>query len=264
MTDSTLPRKLARPGHDGSAGESLAYIAECPATPAGPIGLTWLGGFKSDMTGTKACALAAWARNSSRPLLRFDYYAHGASSGDLTRATVGRWRDDALAAIDTLSQGPQVLIGSSMGGWVALLAALARPDRVKGLVLIAPAPDFTEELMWKGFSDEIKAILTRDGLYHAPSEYDEEPYEITMRLIDEGRDHLILGAAIPLRVPVRILHGMKDPDVPWQHALRLAEALASDDVTITLSKSGDHRLSTQSDIARLIQTVETLLAEIEG
>ena len=177
---------------------------------------------------------------------------------------MGRGGEDALDAIDTLAEGPQVLIGSSMGGWVALLAALARPERVKGLVLIAPAPDFTEELMWKGFSDQIKAILTRDGLYRAPSEYDEEPYEITMRLIEEGRDHLILGGTIPLAMPVRILQGMKDPDVPWQHALRLAGALASDNVTINLSKSGDHRLSTPSDIARLTQTVETLLREIEG
>ncbi|MBX3445886.1 MAG: alpha/beta hydrolase [Parvibaculaceae bacterium] len=264
MTDTTAPRKLARPPHEGSAGEELAYLIEAPERPAGSIGLTWLGGFKSDMTGTKAEALAAWARGADRHFLRFDYYAHGQSSGEFRKATIGRWREDALAAIDALAEGPQVLIGSSMGGWMALLAALARPERVKGLVLIAPAPDFTEELMWKGFAEEIKEALTRDGIYREPSDYSDEPYEITMKLIDEGRGHLILDAPIPLTCPVRILQGMKDPDVPWAHAMRLVDALQSTDVTINLSKSGDHRLSTPDDIARLAQVVETLLGELEA
>lgn len=264
MTDTATPRKLARPPHEGSAGEELACLIEAPESPAGPTGLTWLGGFKSDMTGTKAEALANWARGAGRHFLRFDYYAHGQSSGDFRKATIGRWREDALAAIDALAEGPQVLIGSSMGGWMALLAALARPERVKGLVLIAPAPDFTEELMWKGFSAEIRETLMRDGIYREPSDYSEEPYEITMRLIEEGRHHLILGAPIPLTCPVRILQGMKDPDVPWQHAMRLADTLQSRDVTINLSKSGDHRLSTPEDISRLVQVVETLLKEIES
>ena len=264
MTDSPSPRKLARPGYEGSEAEELAYMLETPEKPSGPTGLTWLGGFKSDMTGTKASALADWAKASSRHLLRFDYYAHGASSGDFRKATIGRWLDDALAAIDQLAEGPQVLIGSSMGGWMALLAALARPERVKGLVLIAPAPDFTEELMWKTFSGEIRETLTRDGIYREPSDYDDEPYEITMKLIEEGRNHLILGKPIPLACPVRILQGMKDPDVPWSHAMRLVETLESEDVTINLSKSGDHRLSTPKDIARLTQTIEMLLEEVEG
>ncbi|GMV61876.1 MAG: hypothetical protein AMXMBFR74_10450 [Parvibaculum sp.] len=263
MTDSPSPRKLARPGHDGSTGEEIAWLIESPASPL-PTGLTWLGGFKSDMTGTKASALAEWARTAQRHFLRFDYYAHGASTGDFAKATVGRWLDDALAAIDTLAEGPQVLIGSSMGGWVALLCALARPERVKGLVLIAPAPDFTEELMWKSFSQEVRDTLSRDGLYREPSDYADEPYEITMRLIEEGRRHLILGKQIPLACPVRILQGMKDADVPWQHAMRLVETLSSEDVTIDLSKSGDHRLSTPADLARLIRTVEALLEEVEG
>ena len=263
MTDSPSPRKLARPGHDGSTGEEIAYLIESPVHPL-PIGLTWLGGFKSDMTGTKASALAEWAKTAQRHFLRFDYYAHGASTGDFRKATVGRWLDDALAAIDALAEGPQVLVGSSMGGWVALLAALARPERVKSLVLIAPAPDFTEELMWKTFSQEVRDTLSRDGLYREPSDYADEPYEITMTLIEDGRRHLILGKPIPLSCPVRILQGMKDTDVPWQHAMRLVEALSGEDVMIDLSKSGDHRLSTPADIARLIQTVETLLEEIEG
>lgn len=258
MTDTERSGKLARPD-----GESLAYILDIPATPAGPTGLVWLGGFKSDMTGTKARALADWAAAHGRALLRFDYFAHGASSGAFAEATVGRWLDDALAAFDQLTTGPQVLVGSSMGGWIALLVALARPERVKALTLIAPAPDFTEELMWKGFSDEVRAALLADGVYRRPSEYDDEPYEITMRLIEEGRAHLLLGQPIPLTLPVRILQGMADPDVPWTHAMRLVEALASADVTIHLSKTGDHRLSTPGDIARLTRTIETLLAGID-
>ncbi len=258
MTDGTEPRKLARPD-----GESLAYLVEKPEKPAGPTGIVWLGGFKSDMTGTKASALAAWARSAKRGFLRFDYFAHGASSGDFADATIGRWREDALAAIDMLTEGPLVLVGSSMGGWMALLAALARPERVKALVLIAPAPDFTEELMWKGFSDEVREVLLRDGVYRRPSDYDDEPYEITMRLIDEGRNHLLLGNPIAIDGPVRILQGMADPDVPWRHATRLVEALTSKDVAITLTRTGDHRLSTPEDIARLTLTLETLLGEIE-
>lgn len=262
MTDSPSPRKLARPPHEGSAGEDIAYMIEAPAAPL-PTGLVWLGGFKSDMTGTKAMALADWARTANRHFTRFDYYAHGTSSGDFRKATIGRWLDDALAVLDTLAEGPQVLIGSSMGGWMALLCALARPERVKGLLLIAPAPDFTEELMWKGFSQEIRDTLAREGVYREPSDYSDEPYEITMKLIEEGRNHLILGQAIPLSMPVRILQGMKDEDVPWQHAMRLVDQLESSDVTINLSKSGDHRLSTPQDIARLIETTEALLREIE-
>lgn len=259
MTDRDEPRKLAR-----ADGESLACLVESPERKAGTTGLTWLGGFKSDMTGTKASALAAWARGAGRHFLRLDYFAHGASSGDFRQATIGRWLDDALAAIDALAEGPQILVGSSMGGWIALLAARARPERVKALVLIAPAPDFTEELMWKGFAPEVRAALERDGFYRRPSAYDEEPYEITMRLIEEGRRHLLLGGPIGLAIPVRILQGMRDPDVPWQHAMRLVGALTSRDVAITLTKTGDHRLSTPDDIARLIRTIETLLGEIEA
>lgn len=258
MTDSTRSGKLARPG-----GETLAYLIEEPATPAGPTGFVWLGGFKSDMTGTKATALEQWAKASRRPFLRFDYFAHGASSGDFARATVGRWLDDALAAFDQLTRNGQVLVGSSMGGWIALLVALARPERVKALLLIAPAPDFTEELMWKNFPADVRETLLQEGVYLRPSEYGDEPYEITLSLIEEGRQHLLLGQPIELRVPVRILQGMADPDVPWTHALRLVEALASEDVTITLTKGGDHRLSTPNDIARLTREIETLLAEIE-
>lgn len=258
MNDSEGSGKLAR-----GDGESLAYQRATPALPAGPTGLVWLGGFKSDMTGTKASALAEWATENRRAFLRFDYFAHGASSGDFRQATVGRWLDDALAAFDRLTSGSQVLVGSSMGGWMALLVALARPERVKALVLIAPAPDFTEELMWKGFSQEVRDTLQREGIYRRPSEYDDEPYEITMKLIEEGRAHLLLDKKIPLTLPVRILQGMNDADVPWSHAMRLVEALQSEDVTITLTKAGDHRLSTPADIARLTREIGLLLGEIE-
>ena len=258
MTDSKRSGKITRPD-----GESLAYMLETPVNSGGATGIVWLGGFKSDMTGTKASALAEWAAENRRAFLRFDYFAHGQSSGDFRQATVGRWLDDALAAFDELTTGPQMLVGSSMGGWIALLVALARPERVKALVLIAPAPDFTEELMWKGFSDEVRAALQQDGVYRRPSEYGDEPYEITMKLIEEGRAHLLLDKKIPLTLPVRILQGMADPDVPWSHAMRLVEALQSEDVTITLTKAGDHRLSTPADIARLTREIGLLLGEIE-
>ena len=244
-------------------GNTIAWMREVPGKAAGPTGLVWFGGFKSDMTGTKAQAVAAWARRAQRDLTRFDYFAHGASSGDFTDGTITRWRDDAWAVIDELTTGPLVLIGSSMGGWISLLAALSRPERVKALLLIAPAPDFTEELMWKGFTPEIRETIMREGVYEEPSDYDPEPYRITRQLIEDGRRHLLLGDKIPLTFPVRILQGMKDPDVPYAHALRLVDALASDDVILHLKKDGDHRLSEPDDIATLTTALEKLLADLE-
>ncbi|MBI1262115.1 MAG: alpha/beta fold hydrolase [Rhizobiales bacterium] len=259
MNETANPGKLKRDGAD-----YLAYLRDQPEKPAGPTGVTWLGGFKSDMTGTKASALSQWAQTSQRSFLRFDYFAHGQSSGDFADGTIGRWREDALAAFDALSEGPQIVVGSSMGGWIALLLTLARPERVKALVLIAPAPDFTEDLMWKNFPAEIQATIMRDGRYEQPSDYDDEPYVITRRLIEEGRQHLLLGAPIALSCPVRILQGMADVDVPWQHAMRLVEMIAHDDVTIHLGKSGDHRLSTPADINRLCHEIETLIWQLEA
>ena len=208
------------------------------------------------MTGTKAKALEAACAKSGRGFVRFDYFGHGASSGAFIDGTIGRWRDDAVAVLDELTEGPQVLVGSSMGGWIMLLAALARSGRACGLVGIAPAPDFTEDLMWNTFDERAKAALEKDGVYHEPSAYDEEPTPITMRLIEEGRRHLVLRAPIPLECPVRLLHGLADPDVPWELSLRLARALESPDVTVTFVKDGDHRLSEPRDIARLCATVE--------
>lgn len=222
------------------------------------------GGFKSDMTGTKALALEAACRAKGRGFIRFDYYAHGASPGDFEQATIGRWKDDTLAVIDEVARGPLVIVGSSMGGWMMLLAALARPDRIKGLVGVAAAPDFTQELMWPELSDEARAALARDGIWRRPSQYSDDPYPITLRLIEEGRDHLVLHRLDALRCPVRLVHGMQDPDVPWRHSLRLLEAIGGSDATLTLIKDGDHRLSAPADIDRLCRSVEALCRQVAG
>lgn len=240
-----------------SDGATIAYHR----TPGKSPGVVFCGGFKSDMTGTKAMALEAHCQSTGRAYLRFDYFAHGASSGAFTEATVGRWAADTILALDRLTSGPQVLVGSSMGGWLMLLAALARPDRVAGLVGIAPAADFTEA-MWAHLPAEAKATLLRDGVWQRPSQYSAEPYPFTLKLIEEGRTHLLLDKPIPLRCPVRILHGMLDPDVPWRHSLKLIDALESTDVILTLIKHGDHRLSAPDDIKRLTTTVETLCREV--
>ncbi|MEY4879351.1 MAG: sigma factor SigB regulation protein RsbQ [Pseudomonadota bacterium] len=235
-------------------GETIAYLTRDGRSP----GVVWLGGFHSDMAGTKAEALDGWAAEKGRAFLRFDYFGHGQSSGAFRDGTITRWRDDALAVIDTLCGGPQILVGSSMGGWIALLAALARPEKVKGLLLLAPAPDFTETLMWDIMPVDIRNEILHRGEWMRPSEY-EAPYPITRALIEDGRKHLLLGGAIPVTCPVRILQGMKDPDVPWEHAVRLAEHLDGNPV-LTLVKQGDHRLSTPDDITRLKETLEGLLS----
>ncbi len=209
-------------------------------------------------------ALEAACKDAGRAFTRFDYFGHGASSGAFTDGTIGRWRDEALAVLDELTEGPQVLVGSSMGGWIMLLAALARPGRVHALVGIAAAPDFTEDLMWDRIDDRVKAALLEDGIYSEPSEYGEEPYPITLRLIEEGRDHLLLRAPVPLHCPVRLIHGLEDPDVPWETSMRLSRVLESPDVTLTLVKDAAHRLSEPRDIARLTATVEEVCRIADG
>jgi pimeloyl-ACP methyl ester carboxylesterase len=240
-------------------GERLAYMRRAGAKAPGVF---WLGGFKSDMTGTKATALDSWAAQTGYPFVRFDYFGHGQSSGDFRKGTISRWKDDALAVLDQICEGPQVLVGSSMGGWISTLVALERPERVAGIVLIAPAIDMTEELMWSRFPDDIKQTISRDGVWLRPSAYDPEPYAITKALLDDGRRHLILGGRVPLSCPIRILHGMRDPDVPWQLSLRLIDVLASKDVVASFIKDGDHRLSEPADIARLNKTVGDLCAAL--
>jgi pimeloyl-ACP methyl ester carboxylesterase len=223
-------------------------------------GLFWLSGFNSDMRGTKAIALDAWAAERNRACVRFDYSGHGESGGAFVDGTIGRWLEETVAVFEQFCAGPQVVIGSSMGGWMALLLAremARRPARrasLAGLVLIAPAPDFTEELMWKNFSPEARHEIETNGVWLRPSAYGE-PYPITRALIEEGRNHLLLGGSIDVGCPVRILQGAQDPDVPWRHAFALAHRLPADDVVLTMIQDGDHRLSRPQDIARMIAAV---------
>ncbi len=247
------PQRLQR--RDG------AHIAYHSTSGDGP-GIIFLGGFRSDMTGTKATALEAVCQSAGRPFVRFDYFGHGKSSGDFREGTIGRWLEDSVAVLDELTRGPQILVGSSMGGWLMLRVATTRPDRVAGLIGLAAAPDFTEELMWPSFDDDIRRKLETDGVYLEHSQYDPEPTPITMQLIQEGRAHLVLDDGVEFDGPVRLLQGMEDPDVPWQHAVRLMEALRGDDITLTLIKHGDHRLSTPPDIALLARTLEEVCASL--
>lgn len=222
--------------------------------------VVFLPGYGSDMTGDKATALAAFCEHRGQAMLRFDYSGHGASGGRFEDGTIGIWSTDALAAIDRLTEGPLVLIGSSMGGWIALLAALARRERVAGLIGIAAAADFTETLMWPGLSFEQRAALMEHGIIHQPSHYGD-PTPITRALIEDGRNHLVLTGLIALDCPVRLLHGQADPDVPWEMALRIANELTGDDVQVILVKQGNHRLSRPQDLALLRRTLLPLLGE---
>jgi len=221
----------------------------------------FLTGYMSDMTGGKAVRLEHFCRARGLAYLRFDYFGHGASSGTFTDGTIGRWADDAVFALDHLTEGPQVLVGSSLGGWIMTLAALRRPERIAGLLGIAAAPDFTEDLV-EMMTAEQKAILGRDGLVALASPYDPEPTPVTKLILEEGRNHLVLRDEIPLDCPVRLIHGMTDPDVPWQTSLRLAERLRSTDVEITLIKEGAHRLSEPNDLERLCETLDALLRRL--
>ena len=230
--------------------------------PHNSPGIVFMGGFRSDMTGNKALALEQMCRETGRHFVRFDYFGHGKSPGDFNEGSIGRWKDDAIAVLDRLTDGPQILVGSSMGGWIMLLAALARPRRVAGLVGIAAAPDFTEDLIWQRASPEIRATLERDGVYFEPTEYDDAPYPITMKLIEDGRNHLLLERPIPIHCPVRLFHGMRDASVPWTIAARLSDALLTDDVRIFLVKDGDHRLSRDGDVERLCAAVNGLCRQV--
>jgi pimeloyl-ACP methyl ester carboxylesterase len=244
--------KLERPD-----GEQIAWRH---VDGRGPT-VVWLGGFRSDMAGTKAEALSEWAAETGRAYLRFDYLGHGESSGDFqAKGTITRWREDALAVLDELALGPVILVGSSMGGWLACLVAMARPPRVQGMVLIAPAADFTVKLVAPEIPLEGQAALTADGVWYRPSEYGDA-YPITRALLDDGARWSILGGEpVPIDAPVRILQGGADPDVPWRHALELAQAIKGRDVVFSLIKDGDHRLSREQDIARLIGATEELVA----
>jgi pimeloyl-ACP methyl ester carboxylesterase len=254
------------PDHiDVGTGANARRIAVRKQAGTAP-GIFWLGGFKSDMGGTKAEALAAHAAKSGRACVRFDYSGHGESSGRFEDGTISSWLEDAEAAFTRETRGSQIVIGSSMGGWMALLLARAlaqRPAeerRIAGMVLIAPAPDFTEALMWAEFSPEVKREIEEKGFWQRPSACGEDPYPITRALIEDGRKHLLLNKPIELGCPVRILQGVRDPDVPFGHAMKLVSCLAQDDVVLTLIKDGDHRLSRPEDLERLMRTVDELAA----
>lgn len=234
-------------------GVKLAFRRSGGTT--GKAGIVWMGGFHSDMLGEKATLLHQAAIDAGRSYVRFDYLGHGESGGKFANGTIGRWRSDALEVLDKLTDGPQVVVGSSMGGWMALLAALAKPERVKALVLLAPAPDFTDKLMWASFDESQKRQIMEDGSWTRPSPYDAAGYPITRELIQEGREWNILDGEIAIDAPVRILQGGLDTDVPWTHSLDLADKLRSKDVVWSLVKDGDHRLSRPQDIARMIATV---------
>ena len=239
-------------------GATIAYHF----TPGKSPGVVFLTGFMSDMDGAKALALQVWPGARGRAFLRFDYTGHGASSGEFTDGTIGRWADDAVRVLDRVAEGPQVLVGSSMGGWIMLLAAMARPDRVAGLLGSAAAPDFTEDLMAKMLTPDQRRALARDGLVKVPNDYGDAPYPISMSLIEEARDHMLLGSEIPIDCPVRLIHGLEDCDVPWETSQRLSVSLKSSDVEVILVKDGDHRLSEDRDLARLTSVLDALIERI--
>lgn len=256
------PDALAPAFIEVGGGEAARRIAVRHRIGAAP-GLLWLGGFKSDMGGIKAAALDRWALAHRCGCVRFDYSGHGESGGKFTDGTISCWLEEGIAVFDAFCRGPQVAVGSSMGGWLALLLAreLRRRGRkharasIAAMVLIAPAVDFTEELMWKRFPPEVKLQLETEGVWERSSAYSEEPYPITAGLIEDGRRHLLLGGLIETGCPVRILQGVADPDVPWSHAVELVSRLAQDDVVLSLVKDGDHRLSRPEDIERMLAAV---------
>ena len=245
-------RKLVR-----EDGETIAYLRRAGKQPQ----VMWLGGFKSDMQGTKAQALDVWAVRRGHAFLRFDFYGHGRSSGDFREGTISRWRDDALCVLDRLGGRPQILVGSSMGAWIALLVAQQRPEMVAGLLLLAPAVDFTERLIWARMSPKIRRELMEKGEWMRPSAYSDGPYPITRALIEDGRKNLVLNAPIAIDCPVHILHGMQDPDVPWQDAVKLIEHLDGN-ATLMLVKDGNHRLSRPADLKRIEHALNRLVAEL--
>jgi pimeloyl-ACP methyl ester carboxylesterase len=259
MSSSTQFLDVAVPGRPA---RKIAYIRSGPGDATAP-GLVWLCGFKSDMISTKASALADWAAARRLNYLRFDYSGHGQSSGRIEESTIGDWLEEAKACVAAFTRGPQILIGSSMGGWLTLLLARAlvqqgQGDRLKALILIAPAWDMTEELMWKRFSAEAKAAVEEKGVYYRPSEYGE-PYLLTRMLIEEGRSHLLAESDFDPGCPVRIIHGLRDPDVPWEHGLKLVSLLGGEDVRLTLIKDGEHRLSREQDLNLLFATLDEFI-----
>lgn len=242
---------------DCDNGRRIAYHR----TEGTGVGIVFLGGFMSDMEGTKAVALEAWARAQGRPFLRFDYSGHGQSSGAFVDGCIGDWAEDAQAAITALTEGPQILIGSSMGGWISLLMCKRMPQRVAGFVGIAAAPDFTEDSFWAGFSQDQRDELIENGVTYVPSGY-EEPYAISRRLIEDGRENLVLRDALPLPFPVRLLQGTEDGSVTREVALRLLDHIEGEDVSLTFVRHADHSFSTPACLERVQNAVLEIDAAI--
>lgn len=253
MTDIAAPQFIERAGH------RLAYRA----TPGTGPGIVFLGGFRSDMGGTKAVALEAWAKASGRAFLRLDYSGHGASGGNFEAGSIADWAEDARAVIAHATDGPQILVGSSMGGWIALLIARDFPTGVAGLVTVAAAPDFTEDGYWASFTDAERVELFERGRVLRPSDYGE-PYVITRHLIEQGRKSLVLRAPLRLPFPVRMLQGAADTDVPVAWAYRLLDHAESPDMRLTLVKGADHRFSDPDCLALIAREVEDVMGRIDG
>lgn len=264
---------------DAEDGIALAYCATPVQASAAETdtrpGVVFLGGFMSDMTGQKATVLEAWARASGHAFLRLDYAGHGASGGAFRDGTIGRWRDDALTVIRHAGRtvpglgGDLMLVGSSMGGWIATLVARALDHnagdpRIAGLVTIAAAADFTEDLLPARLGPDALARIAETGFIEAPSEYADEPYVITRELLAEGRDHLVLRGPLALDIPVRLIHGTADPDVRWTQSQKLMDVLTSRDVELILIKDGDHRLSEPRDLARMAGVIERLCDQLSA
>lgn len=254
----------------GPAGERLAFLQDGSAGDQVRTGFFWLGGFRSDMQGSKATDLAAFASETRRACLRFDYSGHGQSSGEFTEGTISAWLEQAIHMFISRTSGKRIIVGSSMGGWLALLLlrALARDDplaakRIHGVVLIAPAPDMTRDLMWQEFSEQARAELEETGVYNMPSAYGA-PYPITLRLITDGQQHLLLQEGLDVRVPVRIIQGTDDVDVPPSHAFRLLSALRGKDITLTLVKGADHRMSSPAQLSIIRSAIQQLATRADG
>ncbi|TVR57906.1 MAG: alpha/beta hydrolase [Candidatus Competibacteraceae bacterium] len=236
-------------------GTTLAYHRSPGARP----GVLFLGGFTSDMTGVKAATLERWCRGRGQAFVRFDYSGHGASSGRFADGTIGRWAEEASAVLDHLTEGPQILVGSSMGAWMMLLTALARPERIAGLLGLACAADFTRYLLWDRLDDRLRERLRRERVISLPSPYGE-PYIIAMNLVEEAEQHQLLDRPeLPIHGPVRLIHGMGDLDVPWRISVEVAAKLASPDVRVILIKDGEHTLSREQDLLLLTRTLGELL-----
>ncbi len=241
-------------------GERIAYHYSAGTAP----GVVFLHGLMSDMDGGKALAVEEFCKKRGQAFLRFDCQGHGQSDGDFKDGTIERWSNDTVDMLDKVCEGPQILVGSSMGGWNMLLSAMKRPDQIAGLVGIAAAPDFTEDLMMGDLTHEQLHTVQEQGYVEIENCYGDDPYVISKTLLDNGRENLVLRKPIPLDIPVRLIHGKKDEDVPWATALRIEQMITSDDVETTFVKNGDHRLSEDHDLERLSRTLEALLKQIES